>query len=327
MDHIHGAYNNGVRNVLAPAPGLIKDIQIGNLGNTVVGLGKDNNLHVSVMSDAEIARTDLIEGPFDCFAIRPNVPEVAVIRAGTAAIERYALHRGVLLCKLPFMHPTALAYKNDGTMMAAGGAYGKVLVWSLEEDGPPRAIVEAYVKDERIVRLYFGIFCLLALTANGRCYRIPFHFATIPTVLVKALAIPRLVAGDGKQFDWNCYTYAGHPTLSLDVFGGECGILVAHQELFGTCGVKQTGLGAYIHNLTFCPATKRLVVMGQKGAQIWTVAQSVMFEKWEVSGALEKLGRAATGIKKLECAFTPPQPGFQPFAYELVDGRPTIFWA
>jgi hypothetical protein len=329
LNRLCGAQGAATRHIVAPAPRLLKDVQVGNDRNTVVWLGIDRKLHVAVNMDMVFRNqtADVIEGEFDCFAMRPNKPEIAAVKRNGAVIERYALNGAIVPNKIPFARTTAVAYKKDGTMLAAGNEFGKIVVWSLEVDGPPRAIVECQIRKEKIARIYFAGFFLIALTAGGRCYRVPFNFAVVPRVLVTAIAAPRLVAGDGKVFDWNCYAYAPHPTLALDVFGGECGILVGQHEVFGMCAVRKTGLGAYIHNLTFCPETERLVVMGQKGVQIWNVAQSAMMEKWQVSGDLAKLGRAATGIKSLECSFAAPRPGYQPYAYAVLDGRPTIFWA
>lgn len=327
MDHTYGAYTNGVQHWLAPTAGLVRDVQTANGGNTVVGLGKDNNLHVTMMVDAKSGVTKLIEGPFECFAVRANVPEIAAIRTGTGVIERYAMHCAEKPYRLEFAHPTAVAYNNDGTMMVTGNAFGTVMLWNLNEDGPPRPIVKSQLGDEGVVRLHFEMHNLTAITGRGRCYRIPLSFYNLPSSLITVAARARLLAGDGKELDWHCYAYAGHPTVSLDFYGGECGILAAFNESFDTCAVKQTGLGAYIRKLVFCAATRRLVVMGQKGVQIWTVEQSVLTEEWEVAGDLAKLAKGVTGIKALENMYAPPRPGFQPYAYAVIEGRPTIFWA
>lgn len=327
MHNIDDGIRKEVVNLVISRPGVFKDLQVSNDGDVVVALQSDGDLCVSI-KDSPLARNSIanLSGPVHRFALRPNIAELAVVEENGSFIQRYSIHGFVNPQRLVFAHPSAVGYNGDGSLLAAGSQYGKIIVWSLEEEGQARAIVESRVANERIVKVDFGFSCLVALTASGRCYRVPFHFARIPSVLVQAKAEPRLVAGNGKAFDWNCYAYAHHPTLSLEAFGGECAVLVSQHELFGMCGVKLTGLGRYIHKLTFCPRTRRLVAMGELGVQIWSIHNAVMYEKWQVSGDLGKLGRSAATIKFLEESFTAPEAGLKPLAYAVDGDIPTLYW-
>ncbi len=321
------AIKKNVVNLAVSNPGHIRGIEVSAGGNIVVGLQSDGDLVVTVKDvAADHAITSIISGPVQRFALRPTVPELAIVQARKGCIERIALHGSFNPRKVAFATPSSVGYCADGSMLAAGSESGKVVVWSLDEDGPPREIVESQVANERIVKVDFGFHCLVVLTATGRCYRIPFHFAVTPKVLVQAKAEPRLIAGDGKVFDWHCYSYAHHPTLSLEAFGGECAVLVSQHELFGMCGVKLTGLGRYIHKLTFCPLTRRLVAMGELGVQIWSIHNDVMYEKWQVAGDWAKLGRLAATVKFLEESYTAPEAGLKPLAYAVSDGTPVVYW-
>ena len=314
-----------VENVVLCRPGLIKDAEVYANGEVLVALESNGNLLIRDRAKPE-NKIAVLPGLIERFALRPMVPELAVAARYSGSVDRYSLHGGQKVRRLSFAHPSAVAYSDDGTLLAAGSKHGNVLVWCLDEEGQPRQIVESRIANERIVKVHFGFHCLVALTASGRCYRVPFHFAVTPKVLVQAKAEPRLVAGDGTVFDWNCYAYAHHPTLSLEAFGGECGVLVSQHELFGVCGVKLTGLGRFIHKLTFCPRTHRLVAMGENGVQIWSIHNSVMNERWQVAGDLSKLGRAAATVKFLDESYTAPQAGLKPLAYAFVDNTPVVYW-
>lgn len=326
MQHTNdAATGKQVENVVLCRPGLIKDAETCANGEVLVALDGNGNLLIRDCAKPE-NKIAVLPGLVDGYALRPTAPELAVAERYSGSIDRYSLHGVQRMRRLSFAHPSAVAYSDDGTLLAAGSKHGNVLVWCLDEDGQARPIVECRIANERIVKVHFGFHCLVALTASGRCYRVPFHFAVTPKVLVQAKAEPRLVAGDGKVFDWNCYAYAHHPVLSLEAFGGECGVLVSQHELFGMCGVKLTGLGRFIHKLAFCPRTHRLVAMGENGVQIWSIHNSVMCERWQVSGDLSKLGRAAATVKFLDESYTAPEAGLKPFAYAVVDDTPVVYW-
>ncbi len=330
MHNVDDAIRKQVVNMVVSIPGHIRGMEVAADGKVLVGLQSDGDLLITIKDPAkEHSDSSLLKGPVHRFALRPSVNELAVARHNSASIERYALHGVSNPKRLAFAdlsYPTAVGYNGDGSLLAAGSQYGKIVVWNLEEDGPARAIVESQVANERIVKVDFGFHCLVVLTASGKCFRVPFHFAVIPKVLVRAKAEPRLIGGDGKPYDWHCYAYAHHPTLSLEAFGGECAVLVSQHEMFGMCGVKLTGLGRYIHKLTFCPRTRRLVAMGELGVQIWSIHNSVLFEKWQVAGDLAKLGRAAATVKFLEESYTAPEAGLKPLAYAVVDDTSVVYW-
>jgi len=327
MTNINDAIGKQVINLVVGPPGVTRDVEVNDDGTLVAALLADGNVMITVR-DPSMPEADyqLIEGPIARFALRPGVAELAVVQNRSNTIDRYLLHDAENVHKIAFVSPSAVGYNREGTLLAAGSTYGNVLVWSLEEDGPPRAIVESQVGNQRIVKVDFGFHCLIVLTERGRCYRVPFHFINIPRVLVRSKAEPRLVAGDGKPFDWNCYAYAHHPRLSLEAFGGECGVLVSQHEILGLCGVKRTGLGRFIHKLSFCPRTGRLVAMGENGVQIWSVHTTVMHERWQVAGDYSKLGRAAAAVKFLEESYTAPEAGLKPLAYAVVGNDPMVFW-
>lgn len=307
--------------------GFIKDLQISTGGRYFAGLDKDGDLLTTVFdfeNGGNLQST--ITGPIQTFALRPNVSEVAVADRNSNFIERFTMLTEVRPKSIQFSDVTALCYNESGSFLAAGSASGTVRLYSLEEDGPARLIVESHIAKERVTKVAFGFDNIIVLTVSGGCYRVPLRFAQVPRVQLRVSPEPRLVAADGKTIEWNCYAYAHHPTLSLEAFGGEFGILVSQHEIFGSCGVKQTGLGRFIHKLSFCERTGRLIAMGEKGVQIWSVHNSVMHEKWQVGGDLSKLGRMAATVKVLEESFTAPEAGLRPLAYTVLHNAPTVFW-
>lgn len=311
--------------ILAPA-GIIKNVAISNDGNVFVRHLSTGCLNVQFRDEDATPLNARLDGVVASdFALRPGVNELAIACEDDSFVRRYTLN-GKSCPPLNFPAATAVVYNESGSMIAAGNKYGGVRVYSLNEDRQCVGIIQARITGQRIVRVEFGFSCLLALTERGICYRIPFNFAVPPKVMIEGKAEQRLIAGDGKPYDWNCYAYAHHPTLSLEAFGGECGVLISQHDVLGLCGVKRTGIGRFIHKLTFCKTTNRLIAMGELGVQIWTVGTSVMSEKWQVAGDWGKLGRASATVNLLEETFEAPRAGLKAIGYAFINDQPTVFW-
>lgn len=315
-----------VHHLVLALPGVIKNVEVSDDGNVCVRHLANNKLNVLVRNE-HAKRLNVLLADRECtaFALRPEVNELAVACETESLVRRYTLN-GESCPPLNFTGATAVAYNESGSMVVVGNKYGGVRVYHLNEDRERHGIIQARIRGQRIVRVDFGFHCVIALTDRGMCFRIPFHFVVPPKILVEGQAEQRLIAGDGTPYDWNCYAYAHHPTLSLEAFGGECGVLISQHDVLGLCGVKRTGLGRFIHKLVFCKTTNRLIALGEFGAQIWTVENSVMAEKWQVAGDWGKLGRAAATVKLLEETFEAPRAGLKAIGYAVANDQPTVYW-
>lgn len=214
-----------------------------------------------------------LDKPADCLAFHPRWAEFMFGYAdGVRYAERFNLPLRMRF-QLPFRRTTAIAYSAGGRYLAAGDSLGFVSVLDLEAEPHPKEIFYRHVGNANITAVAVSDepAVLIAVPAG----RIPIEFSL--DTQKQCLCLKRDLA---REQNWDCYAVALSANAQYTAFGGNGGTVYLKDFLHGHARSFQTGL-ELIRQLVFSPDKSRLIVVGTKSIEFWSIRPTQLCYRWD----------------------------------------------
>jgi len=237
--------------------------------------------------------------PPRAIAFRPACNELAIARSDCISRLTASPSKSGTAIIAPARHldvekPVALAFNNDGTLLAAGCADGTISIWRLDDASTKGSTLEHRIMKARLSARAIVAMCfvqddsrLVAVDGDGRSYLV-----TLDDECGRVKAKLLLAGACGNALDWHCYCVCAHPSKLLVALAGESDIMWMKNLSNGALFALRTGLGKFIHKMAFVGEGRQLAVAGEKGVIVYEMDATVLKHKWMYLGDYNLAGRA-----------------------------------